>query len=291
MNAQAMGNSPSIASADWAYECAQSKAHAYIKLIVHTLRILIRSNEPDTEVSDDDLSRLTSLSPKTVQRYRLLAEREGWIEYRAGRGRSKVSTYRVAVPKETLNQLASRLDALTKKQSVRPPLETENRSVSPSGGPTTRENRSVSPTQGETGKKEIPPKPPKEKIYNKPTTTELVGNSGVVGLNGSAAMIVERLAGWINPMMPDKRTAQGALESLIKLYTAPIVRDSFAELEAKILHGDIIAKPIPYLTSACQRRATAPPKNQSPSGYKPRQKTPNEMTAEELQAHYDRGGV
>lgn len=106
----------------------------------------------------------------------------------------------------------------------------------------------------------------KERKKELPTTEPSPRESGggsYSGLNGSASMIVEKLAGWINPMMPDKRTAQGALDSLVKLYTAPVVRDGFAELEGKILHGDIIAKPIPYLTNAClrhsERKAKAKP--------------------------------
>jgi len=113
---------------------------------------------------------------------------------------------------------------------------------------------SKSEGHGDTGLKEKAPHTPQKEnnINNNHPTTEAAREGG--GLNGSAAVIVEKLAGWINPMMPDRRTAQGALENLIKYYTAPVVRDSFAELEAKILHGDIIARPIPYLTKVCQRR-------------------------------------
>lgn len=115
----------------------------------------------------------------------------------------------------------------------------------------TRESRVQS--LKEERKKDNPPQNPESDAASE------CGGGDHSGLNGSAALIVQKLAAWINPIMPDKRTAQGALDSLIRLYTAPVVRDSFAELEAKILHGDIIARPIPYLTSACQRRAAAPP--------------------------------
>lgn len=77
----------------------------------------------------------------------------------------------------------------------------------------------------------------------------------VDGLNGATSLIIGKLAGWINPMMPDKRTARVSIENFVSLYSGPIVRDAFAELEAKMLHGDVIARPIPYLASACQRRA------------------------------------
>lgn len=111
----------------------------------------------------------------------------------------------------------------------------------------------------EERKKDNPPQKPT------PDAARESGGGDMPGLNGSASMIVAKLAGWINPMMPDKRTAQGALDSMVRLYSATVVRDAFAELEAKMLHGDIIAKPIPYLSNACsrhaERRSSAKPKS------------------------------
>jgi uncharacterized protein YdaU (DUF1376 family) len=78
------------------------------------------------------------------------------------------------------------------------------------------------------------------------------GNSG---LNGTAAVIVEKLSGWINPMMPDRRTAKGWLDNAVSMYGAIVVRDSFAELDAKFAQGDIVSRPIPYLAAACIRRS------------------------------------
>lgn len=169
-------NAPEFDAESWAYECTRSRAHAYIKLIVHTLRALIKKGAPETEISDDELARFTSLSTKTVQRYRLLAEKEGWIEFNAGRGRSKVTTYRISVPMNTLNELASRLDSLTKKRSGRPVMEPENKSASP----TERENRSSSPSTGASaeakpvGAENVPPHPPKinPSGYNTPLTPQ-----------------------------------------------------------------------------------------------------------------------
>jgi hypothetical protein len=118
--------------------------------------------------------------------------------------------------------------------------------------------------QGDTGfKKETPPTPPKEKnnIYNNHPSIEAetgagggVGKGEIQGLNGATAHIVKTLGEWINPLMPDHRTAKGWLESSISMYGGAVVRDSFAELEAKVLHGDIVARPIPLLTKICQRR-------------------------------------
>lgn len=105
-------------------------------------------------------------------------------------------------------------------------------------------------------KKEIPPTPPKEKnnIYNNnhhsiDTAREQVE---VVGLNGTTHTLIERLAGWINPAMPDRVTARASLENLVKMYPPDIVRDGFAHIEAKILSGDIVPTPIKYLTATCR---------------------------------------
>ncbi len=163
-------NSSTIDVADWAYEVAQSKAHAYIKLIVHTLRVLMHGKEPDVEVSDEELGRLTSLSVRTVQRYRNVAEQEGWISPRVGRGRSKVTIYRISVPMQTLCELSDRLNAINKNTTDSPVLEekkataslTDSQKATHSPQLSTK-NRTVSQTGGPVLKKEIPPTPPKEK--------------------------------------------------------------------------------------------------------------------------------
>jgi hypothetical protein len=117
-----------------------------------------------------------------------------------------------------------------------------------------------------TLKKEIPPTPPKEKNNNIYTPSQpssrasaKAGVGEVEGINGATSLIVNKLAGWINPMMPDHRTARGWLESSVAMYGGVVVRDSFAELEAKVLQGDVIARPIPLLTRICQRRKADPP--------------------------------
>lgn len=124
---------------------------------------------------------------------------------------------------------------------------------------------------GEPGQKRNSPTPPKEKttLNNNHPSKETAGAGEVQGLNGATAHIVKTLGEWINPIMPDHRTARGWLESSISMYGGIVVRDSFAELEAKILHGDIVAKPIPLLTKICQRRAAAKPGNSRDPTEKP----------------------
>lgn len=135
---------------------------------------------------------------------------------------------------------------------------------------------SKSKGQGDTGFKEKSPHTPLKEninIYNNQPSIETAREAGVgggkgeiQGLNGATAHIVKTLGEWINPLMPDYRTAKGWLESSISMYGGVVVRDSFAELEAKILHGDVVAKPIPLLVSICQRRKNERPKTQGRSG-------------------------
>lgn len=128
------------------------------------------------------------------------------------------------------------------------------------------------PTQGhgEPGhKKEIPPTPPKEKnnIYKQLPPQYGATQSGgeILGLNGATSLIVNKLAGWINPMMPDHRTARASVENFVGLYGSDVVRDAFAKLEAKNLHGDLVARPIPYLASECARLKVGKDKPKKPA--------------------------
>lgn len=101
-----------------------------------------------------------------------------------------------------------------------------------------------------------PPSPPV-------TARESGGGSEISGLNGATNLIISKLAGWINPIMPDTRTARTSVENFVGLYGSDVVRDAFAKLEAKMLHGDIVARPIPYLAGECgrikSRKAAAAP--------------------------------
>lgn len=162
MDTTVKSNSETIDPADWAYEVVQSKAHAYIKLIVQTLRTLMKDKGADIEISDAELARCTSLSERTVSRYRTIAEQEGWLSCRAGRGRAKVTFYRISVPMQTLCELAERIDGLAKNQTDSPLIAEENQTVSPTAG----QKVTVSQTAGPVFKKEIPPTPPKEKTTN-----------------------------------------------------------------------------------------------------------------------------
>lgn len=267
MDTTVKSNSETINPADWAYEVVQSKAHAYIKLIVQTLRTLLRDKGADIEISDAELARCTSLSERTVSRYRTIAEQEGWLSCRAGRGRAKVTFYRISVPMQTLCELAERIDSLAKNQTDSHLIAEENQTDSPTAGQkvtvsrtsgqTSSQNPTDSPTAGRVFKKEIPPTPPKEKttnLNNNHPSLETAGAGEVQGLNGATSHIIKTLGEWINPIMPDHKTARGWLESSVSMYGGVVVRDSFAELEAKVMQGDIVARPIPLLTKICQRR-------------------------------------
>jgi len=96
------------------------------------------------------------------------------------------------------------------------------------------------------------------------TAREAAGVGEVQVLNGATSHIVKTLGEWINPIMPDHKTARGWLESSVSMYGGVVVRDSFAELEAKVMQGDIVARPIPLLTKICQRRKGEKAKSQKP---------------------------
>lgn len=206
-------NSKTIDPAAWAYEVTQSKVHAYVKLIVHTLRTLMRDRGPDIEVSDAELARCTSLSERTVSRYRTLAEQLGWLAPRVGSGRSKVTSYRISVPMQTLCELSERISELDKNTTDSPPLDGERVTASrthsqkvtdsPTAGLTTGQNKTDSLTDSPPLKKEIPPHPLKKKINNNPPIVPpknsgqgiWIGDDGVVHVaNGKRAALQKILA-------------------------------------------------------------------------------------------------
>jgi hypothetical protein len=122
-------------------------------------------------------------------------------------------------------------------------------------------NRSIPVDHSDTyQQKENPPDPLKKKTTPKnnnhhslETASELGGGGQeVAGLNGATAIIAEKLAGWINPAIPDRRTAHATLENLVRIYPPDIVRDSFAHLEAKMLSGDVVPSPLKYFNATCR---------------------------------------
>lgn len=109
-----IGHNGFLEPRDWAWEVAQSEAHAYIKLIIHTLELLVTEGEQAAFVSDERLARLTSLSVKTIKKYRRDAMDEGWFSFSLGNGRGMVTEYRISIPKRTVMELAAQLDAAAK---------------------------------------------------------------------------------------------------------------------------------------------------------------------------------
>lgn len=87
--------------------------------------------------------------------------------------------------------------------------------------------------------------------HSRETARETCGGE-VSGLNGATAVIVEKLAGWINKSIPDRKTAHAMLENMVKIYPPEIVRDSFAHLESKMLSGDPMPSPLKYFTATCR---------------------------------------
>lgn len=158
----------------WAWEVARSEAHAYVKLIAHTLRVMLRKGQDVVSVSDERLAALTSLSVKTVRKYRKEASDNGWIQHRSGDGRGKVSEYRMAVPQQTLSELAELLDGVkgsiqkvpltggaSKEKVGTPGLPSEERSPS-QGGLLEPKGGNARATFGADLKEKIPHTPLKE---------------------------------------------------------------------------------------------------------------------------------
>lgn len=105
-----IGHNGFIEPAAWAWECAQSKAHAYVKLIVHTIRCLVVDGEQEASITDERLADLTSLTVKSVRKYRKMASDEKWFNHQSGRGRSRPSTYRLAIPPKTISELSAAIN-------------------------------------------------------------------------------------------------------------------------------------------------------------------------------------
>jgi len=128
---------------------------------------------------------------------------------------------------------------------------------------------------GDPGQKRNSPTPPKENNYlnnnhhSKETATARGGGQDLPGLNGSTSVVIEKLAGWIRPGMPDYVTARASLENLVGIYPPEIVRDSFAHLEAKMLSGDIVPSPLKYFMATCRGMNSEAEKTRQKDGKPP----------------------
>ncbi len=77
-------------------------------------------------------------------------------------------------------------------------------------------------------------------------------------LNGARTEIVETLAVWLSPYAPDIRTAEGWLSTACALHGSDVVKRAFGELRAKLVQGDVIARPVPLLNRICERIKAEP---------------------------------
>lgn len=104
---------------------------------------------------------------------------------------------------------------------------------------------------------------------NKLATVETEAARELAGLNGSQILFIEQLAKWINPMMPDRITAERTLQSQIQIFGAPIVKSAFSELMAQIDSGSLVARPIVVLSKICQRKEAEAKLGKSKKPFKP----------------------
>ncbi len=170
------GHNGFVEPRDWAWEVAQSEAHAFIKLIIHTLELLVKEGEQAAHISDERLAQLTSLSIKTIKKYRRDAMDEGWFSFSLGNGRGMVTEYRIAVPQRTIQEIAARLDAVAKGYPGRDTFpEREAQKTTPVGTPLPERIPCEGDLLGrkdalggipykEDPEKNVPPHPPEKKI-------------------------------------------------------------------------------------------------------------------------------
>lgn len=176
-----MGHNGFIEPRNWAWEVAQSEAHAFIKLIIHTLELLVKEGQQAAHVSDERLAQLTSLSVKTIKKYRRDAMDEGWFSFSLGNGRGMVTEYRISVPQRTIQEIAARLDAVAKGYPSRDTFsERGTQKTTPASTPFTERLPCEGDLSGQKGtpagvpykeatEKKVPPHPPeKNNIYIPP---------------------------------------------------------------------------------------------------------------------------
>jgi hypothetical protein len=269
-----------------------SSANAYEKLIALILARHVGKNSEPAYPSRARILEKASCSLATFKRSQATLAAFFTAEPRDGR-----STLYAPKPLVTASEIEAAIQsarAESRPQTDTGSLRTRYPTEPGPGIPQSREGAHTDTWGGSNrylgGLSQIPHKLPLKNPLKKtsPASSEYGTARGtrdeIEGINGATALIVGKLAGWINPMTPDRTTARGWLDSSVKMFGATVVRDSFAEVEAKVMQGDIIARPIPLLTKICQQKSAMKPKQIS--GNEPAQKPANmaQVVWDKLQA-------
>lgn len=263
-------NSAAIDQRTWAWEVARSEAHAYVKLIAHTLRAALKRGQDVVTLSDERLAALCSLSVKTIRKYRKEAVDQGWVDYRHGDGRGKVSEYKMAVPQQTLTELSALLDAIKgSPQKVAPAGVSSEEKVTTAGGAFEERSPSqrdlIEPEGGNGGatfatdlKEKSPHTPLKENNIHTSTSEKDAArgllDEEVEGLNGATVLMRTKIAKWLSPYQPDYRTAQGWMTSSVQIYGSDALKEAFAVMETKMASGDVVGAPLKLFAKIAQEK-------------------------------------
>lgn len=81
---------------------------------------------------------------------------------------------------------------------------------------------------------------------------------GLEGLNGATTEILETVAAWVNPLLPDRSTATRFVGTLVASHGSAAVKTGFAALAAKLASGDLVARPLPLMAKMVADAANRP---------------------------------
>jgi hypothetical protein len=97
------------------------------------------------------------------------------------------------------------------------------------------------------------------------TESVAAGEPEIGGLNGSTAAIVQGVARWLNNLVPDLETARRIVSTNTGIFGSDAVRRAFADMQADVLDGKVIASPIKAFAGYCDSA-----KRQRPQASQPR---------------------
>lgn len=224
---------------------------------------------------NSELQELTGLSERTLDGIKKQLPKDGFVIVQSGvggRGHGvKVSPAYKETP-VTFTDVSPRNPSkfYPRKDCGTPAYET---GVNPTNGAGAAGVEAETPAKSAPVAKKVSPTPPSKKLNNyKPLTVEQeaasAGGTEIAGLNGATSLIVNTLAGWINPFAPDPAFAYTQVSEAVRMFGDIAVRDGFAELKADIADNRVRAPSVKqfygYIRTARDRKpATSKPQRDS----------------------------
>lgn len=272
-----------IPFAEWLYRMKQSDLPPQaMMLAVAAVFFKVSSNEQLARVVNMDTR---GLADKTYNRWKYQLSRDGWViikQVTVGR-RTTIEvhpSYKESPVKFTdfKPRDPAKLQAHSSVETTDAHEDNEDRSpVEATGaarnnyGPGTvestgedRNNYGSAVEITDEQKKRSPHTPLKEnKTLKQASSYSLAEGVQLAGLNGAKSLVVDQLAKWINPLIPDQQTAERALTTQITLFGGEVVKRAFGELQAQIDSGGLVGRPIVVLNKICQRIKADPQKRPS----------------------------